>query len=199
MWDEKAETALLPETCNGIEIQPTGDLQSIEVPGDLREIAHIAWRVRQNLRPGEIKTEETVMKNIRNFALLILVVAATVGANAQNSFTGKVQLPSEVRWDKSVLPAGEYSLSIPSFQAPVRLYIQSMDGKTAAIAVAQIANPEPGGNSIFVTGTGSNRLVRSMNLPQLGCSLVYAPITSREREKLYASVSQSLPVQMVKK
>ena len=139
------------------------------------------------------------MKNIRNLALLILVVAGAVGANAQNSFTGKVQLPNEVRWDKSVLPAGEYFLSIPSLKSPVRLYIQSVDGKTAAIAVAQIADPEPGGNFVFVTGTGSNRLVRSMNLPPLGCSLVYAPLSSREREKLYASVSETLPVQMLKK
>jgi len=52
-------------------------------------LAHIARRVRQNVRPGEIKTEETVMKNIRNFTLLIMVVAAAVVANAQNSFTGK--------------------------------------------------------------------------------------------------------------
>lgn len=139
------------------------------------------------------------MKNIRNLALLILVVAGAVGANAQNSFTAKVQLTSQVRWDKSVLPAGEYFLSIPSLKSPVRLYIQSVDGKTAAIAVAQIADPEPGGNFVFVTGTGSDRLVRSMNLQQLGCSLVYAPLTSREREKLYASVSETLPVQMVKK
>ena len=139
------------------------------------------------------------MKNIRNLALLILVVAGAVGANAQNSFTGKVQLTSKVRWGKSVLPAGVYSLSIPSFEAPVRLYIQSTDGKTAAIAVAQIANPEPGGNFVFITGTGSDRLVRSMNLPPLGCSLVYAPLTSQEREKLYASVSQTLPVQIVNK
>ena len=135
------------------------------------------------------------MKNIRNFALLILVAVATVGANAQNSFTGKVQLPNEVRWGKSVLPAGEYSLSIQSFEAPVRLYIQSMDGKTAAIAVAQIADPVPGGNFIFVTGTGSNRLVRSMNLPHLGCSLLYAPLTAQERETQYASNLHTLPVQ----
>src|SRR5580658_6200813 len=116
------------------------------------------------------------MKNIRNLALLILIVAGAVGANAQNSFTGRVQITSQVRWGKAVLPAGEYSLSIPSLKAPVRLYIQSMDGKTAAIAVGQIADLEPGGNFVFVTGTGSNRLVRSMNLQQLGCSLVYEPL-----------------------
>jgi hypothetical protein len=135
------------------------------------------------------------MKNIRNFALLILVVAAAIGANAQNSFTGKVQLKSEVRWGKSVLPAGEYSISIPSFEAPVRVFLHSMDGKTAAIAMAEtISDPEPGGSYIFVTGAGSDRQVRSMNLPQLGRMLVYAPLTAREREKVYASYSQTLPV-----
>jgi hypothetical protein len=139
------------------------------------------------------------MKNIRNFALLILVVAAAIGANAQNSFTGKVQLTSEVRWGKSVLPAGEYSISIPSFEAPVRVILHSMDGKTAAIAMADISDVEPGGSYILVTGTGSERQVRSMNLPQLGRSLVYAPLTAREREKLYASYSQTLPVTTVTK
>jgi hypothetical protein len=135
------------------------------------------------------------MKNIRNFALLILVVAAAIGANAQNSFTGKVRLTSEVRWGKSVLPAGEYSLSIASFERPVRVVIQSNDGKMAAIAITEtISDPEPGGSHIFITGVGSNRQVRSLNLPQLGGLLVYAPLTAREREKLYASYSQTLPV-----
>jgi hypothetical protein len=136
------------------------------------------------------------MKNIRNFAFLILVVAATVGANAQTTLSGKVQFPSEVRWGKSVLPAGEYSLSIPSTERPVRVFIRSMDGKRAAIALAGIiSDPKPGGSYIVTTGTGSDRLVRSMNLPQLGFSLVYAPLTARERETLYASTSHTLPVQ----
>lgn len=58
------------------------------------------------------------MKNIRNIAFLILVVAAAVGANAQTTLSGKVQFPSDVRWGKAVLPAGEYSLSIPSAERP---------------------------------------------------------------------------------
>jgi len=77
--------------------------------------------------------------------------------------------------------------------------IHSMDGKIAAIALGDISDQQPGGSFIFVTGEGSNRLVRSLNLPQLGFSLVYAPLTAREHEKLYASVSQTLPVLMTKK
>ncbi len=136
------------------------------------------------------------MKNIRNFAFLILVVAAVVGANAQTTLSGKVQFPNAVRWGKSVLPAGEYALTIPSAERPVRVLIHSMDGKTAAIALAEIiSDPKPGGSYIVTTGSGSDQLVRSMNLPQLGFSLVYAPLTAREHETLYASSSHTLPVQ----
>ena len=138
------------------------------------------------------------MKNIRNFALLILVVAAAIGANAQTTLSGKVQFPSEVRWGKAVLPAGEYSISIPSLDRPVRVMIHSMDGKMAAIALGDISDVQPGGSFILVTGEGSNRLVRSVNLPQLGVSLVCAPLSARERERLYASVSQTLPLQIAK-
>ena len=70
--------------------------------------------------------------------------------------------------------------------------------KIAAIALGDISDQQPGGSFIFVTGEGSNRLVRSVNLPQLGLSLVCAPLTARERERLYASVSQTLPLQIAK-
>ena len=139
------------------------------------------------------------MKNIRNLALLILVLAGAVLANAQATFSGKVQFPNEVRWGKSVLPAGEYSISIPSLDGPVRVFIHSMDGKTAAVALGEVSDLQPGGSYIFLTGTESNQLVRSMNLPQLHRSLVYVPLTAQEREKVSTSISQTIPVQWAKK
>lgn len=62
-----------------------------------------------------------------------------------------------------------------------------------------VAQAAPGGSYIFITGSGNDRQVRSMNLPQLGRSLVFKPLARRERETLYATVSQTLPVQMAKK
>jgi len=44
MWNTRAETTLFPKLCKGTQIELTGALQSIEVPGDLREIADIARR-----------------------------------------------------------------------------------------------------------------------------------------------------------
>lgn len=139
------------------------------------------------------------MNKIRNFAVLIVVMLGVVGANAQTTLKGNVQFPSQVRWGKSVLPAGEYSLTIQSMERPVKVFIQSVDGKTAAIALGTTSDQQPGDSHIFVTGTGSDRLVRSMNLPQLGLSLVYAPLTPQEHERLYATVSETLPVRIASK
>ena len=139
-----------------------------------------------------------VVKNIRNFVVLFSIVAGAVAANAQTTLHGKFQLTSEARWGKSVLPAGEYTLTMNSVQSPV--VIQSADGKASAMAAAlSIADPAPGGSYIFITGSGSDRQVRSINLPQIGRSLVFKPLTQRERETLYATVSQTVPIQLAKK
>jgi hypothetical protein len=141
-----------------------------------------------------------VVKNIRNFVVLLSIVAGAVAANAQTILHGKFQLTSETRWGKAVLPAGEYSLTLESTQQPVRVIIQAVNGKASAMALAQAtADAAPGGSYLFITGAGTNREVRSMNLPSLGASLVYKLLSRHERETLYASESQTVPVQFAKK
>jgi L,D-peptidoglycan transpeptidase YkuD (ErfK/YbiS/YcfS/YnhG family) len=141
-----------------------------------------------------------VVKNIRNFVVLFSIVMAAVLGNAQTALHGKFQLTSQARWGKAVLPAGQYSFTIESTQQPVRMVIQSADGKTGAIAQAETSGQaSPGGSYIFITGTGTDRMVRSVNLPQLGTALVYKPLTTHERETLYSSASQTVPVEIAKK
>lgn len=138
------------------------------------------------------------MKNIRKFAVLLAVVAGAVAANAQTAFHGKFQLTSEVRWGKAVLPAGEYTFTMSSVQSPI--VIQAVNGKASAMAAAVTSvDAAPGGSYIFTTGSGANRTVRSMNLPQLHRSLQFKPLTRAERESLYASLSQTIPVQLAAK
>jgi len=143
------------------------------------------------------------MKNLRNFVVLFSIVAGGIAVNAQTSFNGTFQLTSATRWGKAVLPAGHYWLTLGSVQCPALpagvIVIHSEDWKVSAMAPAKFdAQAAPGGSYIFVTGSGNNREVRSMNLPQLGRSLVFKPLTRRERETLYASVSQTVPVQLAK-
>src|SRR5262249_31928803 len=133
-------------------------------------------------------------------AVLFSIVAGAVAANAQATLYGKFQLASETRWGKAVLPAGEYSLTIDSTQQPVRIIVQAVNGKASAMALAENSvDAAPGGSYLFITGAGSDRKVRSLNLPQLGCSLIYESLSTREREKLYTKASQTVPLQMAKK
>jgi hypothetical protein len=140
------------------------------------------------------------MKTLRYFAVLMFVLLATVAVNAQTALQGKFRLTEDVRWGKAVLPAGEYSFVIDSMQKPIRVVVQSVDGKVGMLAATSAtADASPSGSYIFVTGTGKKRLVRSMNLPQVGRALIYVPLTQRERETLYSSVSQTVPVEVAKK
>jgi hypothetical protein len=82
-----------------------------------------------------------------------------------------------------------------SVQGPI--VIQAVNGKASAMAVAQTSDSAaPGGSYILIT---ADRQVRSMNLPQLGISLVFNRLTKRERETLYASASHTVPVQLAQK
>lgn len=140
------------------------------------------------------------MKNFRNFVVLFSILAAAAAANAQNALQGKFQLSSEVRWGKADLPAGEYSFVLDSTQRPVRIVIYSAERKTGSMAVARsTADSRPGASYLFITENSSGRLVRSMNLPQLGMTLIYEPLSHSERERLNASQSQIVPVQLAKK
>jgi len=140
------------------------------------------------------------VKNIRNFVVLFSIVAGAMAANAQATLHGKFQLASETRWGRAVLPAGEYSLTIESTQQPVRIIIQAVNGKASAMGFAETSvDAAPGGSYLFITGSGADRMVRSLNLPQLGRSLVYEPLTKREREALYATFSQTVPVRIANK
>lgn len=139
------------------------------------------------------------MKTVRNLVVLFTIVVGAVAANAQTSFRGTFQLTSETRWGKAVLPAGHYVLTLDSDQSPT-IVIHSEGWKVSAMAKS-VGRSEatPGGSYILITGSGNDRQVRSINLPQVGRSLVFKPLTRRERETLYATMSQTVAVQMAMK
>jgi len=137
------------------------------------------------------------MKTIRTLATVKVLVAALfatclfpAAANAQAAFQGKFRLQNEVRWDSAVLPAGEYSITINSMWTPTRAFLRTTDGKMTALVVTSITgDAAKGPSALFITGEGNQSRVRSLNLPQLGRTLVYKPLTAREREVLYETNS----------
>lgn len=131
--------------------------------------------------------------------VLITTCVFTAAANAQPSFAGKFTLPHEVRWGQAVLPAGEYFIRMDSTAAPAM--ISSASGSMAVYTESPIsADNERGGTYLTIMTQGNERRVRSLNLPQLGKLVVFAPLTKSEREELTkAGQINTVPVLTAKK
>ena len=120
---------------------------------------------------------------VRLFAAVLLATCAfAASANAQ-SFYAKFTLPFDTHWGKNVLPAGDYTISLDS-RTNVAL-VRSADGQTVGFTPIPIeASSKKGATALFVMVHGNERIVRSLNLPEHGVSLIYTPTTSAEREIL---------------
>jgi hypothetical protein len=128
-----------------------------------------------------VKTMRQSFRAKQFAALMLATFAFAVAANAQPRFVGKFTLPYEVHWNHAVLPAGEYSIRIDSRETPTVLHSASSN-RSFFVAVPIIAKAENGGVHLLVTGRGQQHRVRTLNLPELGVSLVYDPLTTPELE-----------------
>lgn len=130
-----------------------------------------------------IKTMGQSIKAKLFAAVVFATCVFTIAANAQPRFVGKFTLPYEVQWNHAVLPAGEYSMRMDSREIPA-VVRSSSSNRSHFIAVPTIADCKTGGANLLITIRGNEHRVRSLNLPALGVSLVYKPLTRTEREIL---------------
>jgi hypothetical protein len=120
---------------------------------------------------------------VRLFAVVLLATCAFAAAANAQTLAAKFTLPFEVHWGKSVLPAGDYTISMNSL-ANVAL-VRSANGNTVGFTPIPIqAKSDKGATALFVMVRGNEHLVRSLNLPTRGVSLIYPPATSAQRELL---------------
>lgn len=144
------------------------------------------------------KTIRQTIKVTLFATVLLATFAFAAAANAQ-TISATFTLPFEAHWGKNVLPAGNYRITINPL-TNVALF-QSADGKTAGFTPIPItASSNKGDTALSVMVHGNQRLVRSLNLPGHGITLIYAPTTSAEREILaQADQVKAVPVVMAGK
>ncbi len=131
----------------------------------------------------------------------VAMLAACVLASAANaqppSFTGKFTLPYEVHWGQTVLPAGDYSITMDRFDSAA--IVQSASGKADFVsAFPTWGDSLRGGAFLYVTTNEGQHRVRYMNAPMLGKVLIYEPISKTEREEIAKGDGQALPVVVAK-
>ena len=128
------------------------------------------------------------------FGVLIATCAFTFAANAQPTFAGKFTLPYEVHWGQAVLAPGQYSIRMNSVAGPAMITSANGD-RTVYTQVPTIADSDKGGTRLTITNLGHERKVRSLNLPELGKLVIFAPLTQSEREEIAkAGQTNTVPV-----
>ena len=149
-----------------------------------------------------MKTSNSTRHSITAKLILGVLFATcvfTAAANAQPSFEGKFTLPYEVQWNHAVLPAGEYSIQVDAMGRPTVVQSTST-GNSAHTNTPILADREKGAACLTVTIRGNERRVRSVNLPQIGMSLIFEPLTKTERE-MFAKAGKidAVPVMTARK
>lgn len=161
-------------------------------------------RPKPKRAPVEAKfnSRRTTMKTIRHltmklFAAALLITCVCAGAaNAEPLFKGKVNLPTQVRWGKAILPAGEYWVTLNSPSLPALLTIRTTDGKrTVFVMPAEINRSNVKGTSAVVLHRrGNQATVQTLRITEAGLVLRYAPQKFDNKEMEEAGATQEVPV-----
>ena len=137
----------------------------------------------------------------RLFAAAVLATALFAGsASAQSQFKGKFTLQHETRWGQAVLPAGQYILT---FDNKISNMLVVRDAKSLYRVAYEPANDmqdSTGGESaLLITVRGSQQIVHSLRIAELGQVFVYDRLLANGREVEEARQSRSVPVVVAEK
>ena len=110
-----------------------------------------------------------------NLALVAVAVCfSTVGGNAQDVYKGKFTLPFEARWGPAVLPAGDYTFTIPSLASPYVIYVRGEEKSAIVIAATADSRVVTSDHTqLNFANIGDEHLIRTFEVPQLGLVFVY--------------------------
>jgi hypothetical protein len=125
--------------------------------------------------------------------LVLLAVCFNAGHASAQTFQGKFTLPFEARWGQATLPAGAYSFRLEGVCATCQLHI-SRENYNVAMIVAVGRKDSFSGHAELTVVRGA---VRTLNLPEIGVVLRYAPpyhkhLTAPEEREIAKTVPVTL-------
>ena len=111
---------------------------------------------------------------------LLLLLTAPWGRSqpvaSQGVFNGRLTFETWVSWSEVPLSAGRYTLAVKFKSSTAEVTLNSAQGKTwVFFPVGVLAGAESGQSQVCLTLHEDRWVVRSVNLPQFGLSLLYVP------------------------
>jgi hypothetical protein len=138
------------------------------------------------------------------FILAALAASFTLAGSARAQdvsavFVGKFTITSPVRWGKSTLPPGTYSVRIDSTAAPVRAIIRN-DRSDFAIRVISFASSDyhNGSNALRLNVRNGSLVVHSLALADLDTVLIY-DLSPAQKKVEEAHADATVPVLVARK
>jgi hypothetical protein len=133
--------------------------------------------------------KEIIMRaHLNRIAVLVAlaIFAVCAGATpvvAQDAFRGTFNLPNEVQWQGTKLPAGAYSISLASTSVPARITLKGPGG-TAFVLTSSTSRHNTAGSSVITLERHHGKsYVKDIYLQDLNLHLCYrAPKNAEDRE-----------------
>ncbi len=116
---------------------------------------------------------------------LFTVCASATPASAQ-AFKGHFTLPSDVRWQGTNLPAGDYTFALKSASVPAQLTVTGANGNSVFI-ITSATNGRTAGEQSFlvVERNGATRFIRELYLAGIAMDLHYnAPRSLKDGQRI---------------
>jgi hypothetical protein len=137
------------------------------------------------------------MKNQRNRLLAFLaigLVALGTGASrtvAQSGFRGSFTLPYEVRWNNTLLPAGDYTFRMESTSLPARMVLAGPKGTIMINALTVFDHKTNQHSALTVERRAGMRYVHELYLADYGRHISYWAPKLPSNEKLLAQAGSA--------
>lgn len=128
-------------------------------------------------------------------------VGAALAQGQYPAFVGKFTLPYEVHWGGSVLPPGDYSITIKSTGTPMIAFVRTADGNAVTFVMnGSVETHSKGQNALLIKERQGHLIVHSLALNDLGVVLIYEPALAHEKPVVQEARNiQAVPVTSAKK
>jgi hypothetical protein len=161
-----------------------------------------------NPRTGQRDTEEdTTMKfnpsqlatKVTFLAAAVLIAGLFAGATqAQSVYQGKFTLDQQVRWGRTLIPAGHYNLVVDSALGTASLTIARVIDTNTGVTVAMVSCPiredAKGPSALILSRRGNQQVVHTLRLEELNESFIFVPSLAHRHLTEEARETTTVPI-----